>query len=237
MSRVAGIMAGGLGSRLRSLGTNKALVRVGGVSLIDHVLNQLRDARVDEVFVELRDEDAALKRHLNSSGGFSKGIHPVVTNPRGGTGSSVRGLLSRIEDRDCLISTVDTVAPRLAYSALWDDAANSERSTLCIVLGTTYVHDDTPIWIKPAQDGRHVLDFGKEIPATGICFGNVRWLSAEAIPVLLEVEQSQPESDVVLMRHLLRTKPSSMQFSTIDPIFDVDDPTDVIEAENWLSEI
>jgi NDP-sugar pyrophosphorylase family protein len=230
MTRIGGIMAGGQGTRLQEVGHHKPLLRVAGMALIDHVIDQLMQASLERLIVECRPDDLALQEHIY---GRADIVHAEPLG--GGTGASMRRILAEVGHNDCVISTVDTIAPPGAYARLVESAYRPKSGTLAMILATRFIHDESPIWIKSSVGGSRVIDYGKQIPSTGLCFGNVRWLSASAVEELSTLPPSWPERDTVLMRHLLSRYPNSTGYIIEDPIFDIDDESDIRLAEEWLN--
>ena len=64
--QTAMVMAAGLGTRMRPLTSNrpKPLVRVGGVTLLDHVLDQLRSAGIGRIVVNVHYLSDQIEAHL-----------------------------------------------------------------------------------------------------------------------------------------------------------------------------
>ena len=75
------IMAAGLGKRMRPLTATKPkpLIEVGGKTLLDHVLEKLRDAGVKKVVVNVHYLADALEAHLASR---APGLDVVISNER-----------------------------------------------------------------------------------------------------------------------------------------------------------
>ena len=75
------IMAAGLGKRMRPLTATKPkpLIEVGGKTLLDHVLEKLRDAGVKKVVVNVHYLADALEAHLASR---AHGLEVVISNER-----------------------------------------------------------------------------------------------------------------------------------------------------------
>src|SRR4028119_1083727 len=75
------VMAAGLGKRMRPLTATrpKPLVEVAGKALIDHVLDRLRAAGVEEVVVNVHYLADALEAHLAARGG---GLGVTISDER-----------------------------------------------------------------------------------------------------------------------------------------------------------
>ena len=224
-------MAAGRGERLKECASSKALAPVGGKVLIDHVFDQCLDAGVEAVFVALRSGDKELSAHLSAESRFPRGVHPIQIAPCGGTGTTFQALLRALEPGPCLISTVDTVAPKGAYRRLLDHLQELPDDTLALVMTTSYIRDERPIWVVADESGR-VSDIAKGIAPTGLVFGNVRWLSDRARREVKGMGIGADTRDVEIMQRLLGRR----RTHTYDenPVFDVDDCGDLEAAERWL---
>lgn len=226
-------MAGGQGSRLAGIGDSKALVPVDGKPLIEHVLTQLRDAGVEEILVEMRRDDRLLGSTLARYGSDHAGIKVVHADQSRGTGSSVRTMLAAAGDSDVLLSTVDTVAPRHTYRLL-REFAESTKDTELVILATTVIDDDEPIFVHGRGDRGVVTDFGKRSGPSRRVFGNARWLSPRACEMYRRLPMATPDRDSELTRRLVKSLTPRVHQFTVDPVFDVDTPDDVYSAESWL---
>jgi NDP-sugar pyrophosphorylase family protein len=73
------VLAAGLGTRLRPLtdATPKALLEVGGRTLLEHVVERLLEAGVDRLVVNVHHHAEAIERFLAERGGF--GVECVVS--------------------------------------------------------------------------------------------------------------------------------------------------------------
>jgi NDP-sugar pyrophosphorylase family protein len=233
--RVAGVMAAGRGHRLRTMGSSKPLVVVRGRPLIDWVFDQLADAQVSRVVVAAQPDDGSLTAHVLAEKRFPAGVEVVSVEGGAGTGSAVRAILEASGNGPCLISTVDTIAPRGSVLRLLECAEEYDPEPLAVVLATSFVHDPEPIWIS-TQDGVHVTRFAKFVPATGLVFANVRWFSAAARRAIEELPRSVPERDSVLMTHLITNRWNGVVVHQEEPVFDIDEPSDVEVAEQWLGQ-
>src|ERR1700733_9046323 len=117
-TRVAGIMAGGRGSRLSRFAASKPLALVDGKPLIEYVLAQCAQAGLTKIAVALSDNDDTLSAQLRKYRHAECEITEVPTPPGCGTGVAIHALAREIGDASCLISTVDTIARDGAYRRL-----------------------------------------------------------------------------------------------------------------------
>jgi choline kinase len=234
---VGGIMAGGIGKRLRDAGVSKPLLPVAGKPIVVHVLDQFRDAGISRIVAETRRSDCELIEVLIEYCAGRITLELVHAPDSLGTGTSLREILEVVNGEDCLISTVDTIAPAFAYKNLMDFTHRQSFEIAAVILATTFVHDEAPIWIQVADDGETVTDLGKMIAPTARCFGNVRWLSQITSNILLEYPRATPGRDMIMMRDILTRMPGMVKQLTINPIFDIDTIADAQAAEQWLDSL
>jgi MurNAc alpha-1-phosphate uridylyltransferase len=129
--RTAMILAAGLGKRMRPLTATrpKPLIEVAGKTLLDHVLDRLRSAGIEEVVVNVHYLADALEAHLRRKGGD---LDIRISDERGHlleTGGGVAKALPMIADDPFLVANSDNLwvdgpidAIRL-LAARWDDEA------------------------------------------------------------------------------------------------------------------
>ncbi|WP_420130376.1 NTP transferase domain-containing protein [Longimicrobium sp.] len=225
-------MAAGAGRRLARLSRCKPLTMVAGKPLIDHVFSQCSDAGIEEVFIAIRAGETELEQYIRKEVRFPGGVRIVRVPPDGGTGASLHALVQEIGNAACLISTADTVASQGTYERLLR-FVGSTAPTTAVVLATTYVSDDDPIWVVSTPDGR-LLRIAKGIPPTSMVFANVRWLSAQACEYIGGLTVLHQERDMSIMAALLRQPDSDVRIYVETPVFDVDDPSDVEAAALFL---
>ena len=104
------VLAAGLGTRMRPLTdkTAKALVKVAGRALIDHVLDRLADAGVERAVVNVHYFADQLQQHLSQR----KTPAIVISDERGlllGTGGGVRKALPQLGDMPFFHINSDTI--------------------------------------------------------------------------------------------------------------------------------
>ena len=113
------VLAAGLGTRMRPLTNDrpKALVEIGGRTLIDHVLDRLAEAGVTRAVVNVHAFADMLEAHLKRR----RDIEIVISNERMQlmeTGGGVRQARALLGDNPILISNIDSVWEEPAGSAM-----------------------------------------------------------------------------------------------------------------------
>ncbi|MGB3051088.1 MAG: NDP-sugar synthase [Polyangiales bacterium] len=144
----AGIIAAGWGERLTNGSDDripKALVRVGGRPLIEHVLDSLRDANPEEVIVIVNEASGAVRDHVSSLDAPFPVRWITKTTP-----SSMHSFLHVLETLaeagpgPFLISTVDTIASRGTFAAFAQRASAIEDADVVLAL-TDHIDDEKPL--------------------------------------------------------------------------------------------
>ena len=149
----AGLIAAGLGERLREAGitVSKPLVQVAGKALIDHVLDTVAAAGIDEVACIFNESADDVDAHCRARGGA-----PQLRIVRRTTPSSMESLFTlapHLSDAPFLLLTVDAVfAPAVLRDFL---AAAARFRDADVVLATTdFVDDEKPLRLTVDEAGR-----------------------------------------------------------------------------------
>ena len=234
----AGILAAGEGARLRELGSSKPLVRIGAVTLLERTLSMLEAARVDEVTIIVSEAGRDVAR-------FARGLrlpfplHVIVQT----TPSSLHslGVLAgqfatpgvATDDR-FLLCTVDSVVAADEFVAFVERFRASPEIDLLLSY-TDFVDDEMPLRIAVAADGR-VSAVGPIASASPFVTVGVYGMSHRVLTLSQRmVAEGQTRLRSLLSRSAeLGLRAWGHRFSKA---LDVDRPTDVEEAERFLSEL
>jgi NDP-sugar pyrophosphorylase family protein len=230
----AGIIAAGRGERLRRSAALKPLVRVGDLTLIEHVLTSIAETAVTDVAIIINDASLAVREHVTASR-WPFQLHWIVET----TPSSMHSFLRNVEtlaerDREgqYLISTVDTVAPPGAYAA-FAAAAGSLPADVVLAL-TPPDEDDNPLLVR--LDGSRVVALGSQAaPPQHATAGYYAVRSS----VLREADHARRDGLGALREFLERLLARGYALAGI-PVpasFDVDRPTDVEAAERFVRRV
>ena len=218
-----GIIAAGLGSRLRGDGyrVSKPMVRVAGRPLIEHALDRFRALGICRLSVIINEESEDCREWLDANGGDLNLDLIVRSTPS--SYASFRLVAERLDGAPAVITTIDSILTSTDFRAYVMAAAGFPADA--VVLGLTdYVDDENPLWATlHVPDGRirqlggdggsHVTAGLYVLPAQrpaepGAGFSRLRdyltWL----------VAQGQPVYGIVLPR-----------------VFDIDRARDVVAAE------
>lgn len=227
----AGILAAGQGERLRGNSSElKPLVRVGGETLIERVLQAMATAGAAEVAVIINEDSLAVRDHVVKRTWPFRLRWMVETTP-----SSMHSFLRIVEslatsndpDEPLLLSTVDTVAGPTVYA---DFIQQARRTTAAVTLALTEPgKDEKPLLVRMSGDDSRVIAFGEGEYATAGVYA-VRQI------ILGEAEQARRDEIVALRKFLerLRERGYDLRGIPIPKSIDVDRPADIAIAEQFL---
>lgn len=154
----AGIIAAGEGSRLRSEGiaTLKPLVPVGGVPLIERLLQSFIRCEISEVVCIINEHSLAVKKFVEER---RLGI-PVrfVTKTTPSSMHSLFELAPHLMDGRFLLTTVDSIFDGDEFSQFIRHARQSPSSDGTLAV-TNFVDDENPLHVRFDSSNR-ILDFG-----------------------------------------------------------------------------
>jgi MurNAc alpha-1-phosphate uridylyltransferase len=143
------VLAAGLGKRMRPITTTtpKPLVEVAGKPLIDHMLDRLAAAGIEEAVVNVHYLPELVEQHMRRRGAKSPRI--AISDERGrllDTGGGVKKALSLLGDAPFLIVNTDDLwaeGPRPNLSRMIDywDAARMDVLLLLAPASTSFGYD------------------------------------------------------------------------------------------------
>lgn len=229
----AGLIAAGHGERLAAAGidTPKPLVRVAGKPLVDHALDAIAAAGIDDVACIFNAEAGsdAVEAHCRA-----RPAGPRLAIVRRTTPSSMESLFTlapRLGDERFLLLTVDAVfAPRVLHAFV---AAAAQAPDADAVLAITdFVDDEKPLHAALAPDGR--------ITALGADAHGSRWITAGFYVfhprVFAEVDAARRAGFTALRQFLghLLARGYRIVGAPIGKTLDVDRPEDVAAAEAFV---
>ena len=231
----AGVLAAGHGRRLQTQSTTlKPLVKVGGRTLIEHVLNSMADAGATDVAVIINEDSLAVRDYIIAAKWPFTLRWIVETTP-----SSMHSFLRIVEtlasDGDegpFLLSTVDTVAGPQAYARFITHARKFEHAAVTLAL-TPPGTDGKPLLVRLAPEGSRVVAIGPAAaPSPYVTAG----VYAVRPLILREADEARSEGVEALRTFLGRLLDRGYQLAGI-PIadaIDVDLPTDIVTATALL---
>jgi NDP-sugar pyrophosphorylase family protein len=149
----AGLIAAGIGERLREAGITvpKPLVEVAGRPLIDHVLDAVAAAGIEDVACIFNEEADDVAAHCRGRAGT-----PRLQIVRRSTPSSMESLFTlapHLSDAPFLLVTVDAVfAPAVLRDFL--DAGARHPDADVVLAATDFVDDEKPLRLTVDDGGR-----------------------------------------------------------------------------------
>lgn len=149
----AGIIAAGLGERLRAGGYTqpKPLVPVNGVPLIDYVLGAVAGAGISEVACIVNEESRGIEDHCVHQ--WPQLHFEFVRRTTPSSMESLFALESHLSSDRFLLLTVDAiVAPRVLHDFVRAAADTVQADGVLAI--TDFVDDEKPLWVTLAPDGR-----------------------------------------------------------------------------------
>lgn len=231
----AGIIAAGVGERLRQAGwlQPKPLVPVAGVPLIDHVLAAVAAAGLREVACIVNEESPGIEAHCRERW---PGLRFAFV--RRSTPSSMESLFTLaplLAGARFLLLTADAVfAP--AVLAGFITAATRRPEAAGVLAVNSFVDDDKPLWVTMAAGGR-ITALGKTArPATpegGMVTAGFYVFEPR---IFAEVEGARRRGHAALrdfLGHLLASG-YSLYGEVVGKTVDVDRPHDIEVAETFV---
>jgi putative hydrolase of the HAD superfamily len=230
----AGIFAAGQGSRLRTVGTLKPLVRIGDRPLIARVLDGVAQAGAGEVAIIVNEEAAAVREAIGNDA-WPFNLRWIVKTTPSSMESFLRVVEALAADGSAgpfLLSTVDTVLPAGAVAEFLRKA--SQRKSDVILAVNVPAADDNPLWVRcGGQD--EVESLGEAATGSGLATAGLYCVRPT---ILREAEAARREELASLRQFLGRLLERHHVISAIRVAnsVDVDRPSDIIAAEQLLSQ-
>jgi NDP-sugar pyrophosphorylase family protein len=225
------ILAAGEGSRLRAEGvaTPKPLVEVGGVPILERLLNLARENGAREVACIVNAELPELRRFLTER---SFGV-PVLLLVQSTPSSlhSLHALAPGLAGEPFCLFTADAVFPAGELTAFLEAARRSPVSGTLAV--TSYVHDEKPLHVRVDAAGR-ILDFVDGPEGAPSVTGGIYYLSDRVLPDIAAAVRA----DVSRLRNALRflvRQGHELRAYAFSRIVDVDRLSDLGPAEELLA--
>lgn len=231
----AGVLAAGRGERLRGE-TNrlKPLVKVGGQTLIEHVLQAMADAAAAEVVVIINEDSLAVREHVSARAWPFKLRWIVETTP-----TSMHSFLRVIEtlaaggdEGPFLLSTVDTVAGPKTYARFITAARENRQASVTLGL-TAPGEDEKPLFVRMAPEDSRIVAIGDTAAPSNYVTAGVYAVRAS---ILREADAARQDGVEALRTFLGRLLDRGYDLAGI-PIaesIDVDRPADIETAEAFL---
>jgi NDP-sugar pyrophosphorylase family protein len=231
----AGILAAGRGERLRAGSANlKPLVKVGGETLIERVLNSMAEVHATEVTVIINEDSTAVREHVTKRE-WPFGLRWMVETTPTSMHSFLRLMETLAADGNAgpfLLSTVDTVAAAQTFARFIAEARRLEQAAVTLAL-TSPGDDEKPLLVRTAPGDSRVVAIGEAAAPSAYATAGVY---AVRPTILAEAEAARRDGLDALRSFLARLLDRGYPLAGI-PIaqsIDVDRPADIETAEVFL---
>jgi len=226
----AGIIAAGLGERLRAGGiaTPKPLVEIAGAPLISHVIRAARRGGASEVVCIINAETDLVRRYLATTD-FGVPVEIVQKSTRS-SADSFLSLSPWLRGAPFLLFTADTIFDPACLEGLVE-AGTSPGADGVLAL-TTFVDDEKPLFAAVDQAWR-VTALGDAAAPTRYVTAGIYFFS----PLVYELFGVGDEGKFGAFRDLLQAlsaKGFRFRGHLIAKAIDVDRPQDLTLAEDFL---
>ena len=225
------IIAAGEGSRLlnEGVGTPKPLVRLNDEPMLDRLIRIFAANNASSVSIILNEEMDEVYAHVQRNK-YAIPLHVI----RKSTPSSMHSfyeLSHTLGDERFCLTTVDTVFREAEFTAYLDAFNHCMADGLFAV--TDYWDDEKPLFVE-TKENMTIQGFYDE-KKSGILYvsGGVYCLKNSSIPVLKAAVEESICQMRNYQRHLLKNG-LKLQAWLFSKIIDVDHPTDIREAEQFL---
>lgn len=228
----AGLIAAGLGERLRAAGITqpKPLVEVAGRPLVDHVLDAVVAAGIGEVACIFNEADDAVELHCRRRRGGPR--LQIVRRTTPSSMESLFALAPHLSGAPFLLLTVDAVfAPAVLYD--FRAAAAARHADADVVLAVTeFVDDEKPLRLSLDPHDR-VTALGDDAAASALVTAGFYVLDPR---VFAEIDAARAARFSALrhyLRHLLQRGYRFYGVRTGKTV-DVDRPQDIAAADAFV---
>lgn len=218
-----GIIAAGLGSRLRADGyrVSKPMATVGGRPLIDHTIDRFRAVGIRRLTVIINDACDDCHRWLDDhAGDFDL---DVIVRTTASSYASFQLVVDRLPRVPAVITTIDAIMPVNDFRVFVSAAATVGKDAVALGL-TDHVDDENPLWATlNAADGR-ILELGGG--SGNHVTAGLYWLPAE--------RSQPPAAGFMRLRDYLGwlvAEHPPVYGVVLPRVFDIDRARDIVAAE------
>ncbi len=234
---IAGIIAAGDGSRLRSEGivTPKPLVEVGGVPIIGRLLRSLANCGINSVRCIINEESTEVRDYVESL------LLPIpVSFLVKSTPSSMHSLFElapRLRNERFLLTTVDSIfaeADLKKFLAAAGDETTGAKAPLLpdgVLAVTDYIDDENPLYVETDREGR-ITSFPKA-GRSGWVTGGLYIFQPRVFDEIPKAQRQGIERLRNFLAHLVRAG-YDLRTHAFSRIVDIDHVRDIRTAERML---
>lgn len=232
---ILAIIAAGEGSRLKEEGIpiSKPLVEIGGVALIDRIINNAVINNVSEVFCIINEASDDVYNHIKNTD-YEIPVKVKVKS----TPSSLHTLyeLKDFISEPFLMGTVDSIFVPEEYKEFVNycscSTSNNIENSPDVILGiTNYIDDETPLCVE--LEGNRIKSFHSEKSDHKWATGGIYYFK----PIVFSFAQKAIESGIFRLRNLLNMLLKEgliVEGFKFSKIIDIDHADDIIKAEEFL---
>lgn len=227
----AGIIAAGLGERLRQGGVPqpKPLVPVAGRPLIDYGLDAVSRAGVTEVACIVNEESSGIEEHCREAWPGLRFEFVRRTTP-----SSMESLFTLspfLQDGPFVLLTVDAIfAPAVLRDFLTAAAVRQGAHGVLAVNG--FVDDEKPLWVRVASGGQ-ITAFGEQGRGSGLVTAGFYVFDPIVFREIAVARERQLTALREFLGHLLASG-YRLYGELVPKTVDVDRPTDIVVADAFV---
>jgi NDP-sugar pyrophosphorylase family protein len=226
----AGIIAAGLGERLRSAGimTPKPLLALRGRTLLERTIDSVAAAGVTDVALIVNAEYPEVERFVRRTA-WPVPVHLTVkTTPS--SMESFFALEPHLKDSPFLLTTVDAVtAPGVLTGLARHGLGAGPAGTLAV---TNYVDDEKPLWVRLDGEGA-IAELGPGATGSGWVTSGAYFFYPEVYDLVAEARGRELRALRAFLALILERGGRLAGFAAGDSI-DVDRPEDIEVAERFL---
>lgn len=221
-----GIIAAGEGRRLRDGGWlgSKAMASVAGRPLIAHALDRFRRAGIRRVTVIINESSPDC---LDLLKGLDDSIDlDVIVRTTPSSFVSFQTVTDRLAPGPAVITTVDAILPEQDFRAFVEAAPALPGDAVGLGV-TTYVDDESPLWVQLERPGGRISHLGGSV-GSHVTAGLYVWPGQRP---------PQPPRSFDRLRDYLRwlvEEGLPVHGLALPRVFDVDRPRDIAQAETAL---
>ncbi|MGE5314003.1 MAG: sugar phosphate nucleotidyltransferase [Acidobacteriota bacterium] len=226
------VIAAGEGSRLRheGVGTAKPLVEVGGVPMIERLLQVGMRHGVTQFHVIINEQSADVREFLKRRQ-TELPIHLIVKT----TPSSMHSLFElapHLSASPFLLATVDSIFRESEFAAYVDAAGRCAADGLLAV--THFIEDEKPLCVVTDTEDR-VLQFSDTAECFDTATGGLYWFRPRIFDVMADAIGMNTERLRNFLR-LLVARGYDLRTFRFSKMIDVDHASDIAAAEALASE-
>lgn len=164
------ILAGGLGTRLRSVigeSMPKSMAPVAGRPFLEYLIAQLRGSGVDDVILLVGHGASHIQRHFGDGARSGPRIRYSMETTPLGTAGAVRNALPLLRGTTCLLANGDSSVDCSLEPLIESHRRLRDEADAVATLGVVRVEDTSRFGSVVVAPSGEVIDFAEKAAATG----------------------------------------------------------------------